>query len=266
LKTRPFILESLLAALLVALLSGCAATSQRQSSNASPAVTGQAKRDGKPVKPQGDEVDEYATASVADPLEPLNRAIFWLNDQIYTFVVRPISKTYDTVFPGPVRTGVYNVFDNVDFPIRFVNDALQGNFKRAGQEGEKFLVNTVGGAGGIVRLSDRFPELCNVPAADTGQTFAKWGIGHGIYLVLPILGPKSLRDTVGLAGDYALDPVTWLTLYVNHAWTLAISCPDGVRTLHGKLSTYDAATHNTLDRYLAARTAYIQNRKHAALK
>jgi phospholipid-binding lipoprotein MlaA len=220
--------------------------------------------DGKSVTDLNDDLNDYNVVSIADPLQPLNRATFWLNDQVYSFVVRPVSKTYDTVVPKPVRTGVYNVFDNIDFPIRFVNDALQGNFRRAGQETGKFLVNTTIGVAGIMRQSDRFPSLANVPAADTGQTFAKWGIDHGIYIVLPILGPSSLRDTVGKAGDYALNPVTWFTLYVPYAWTLGVSVPDSVRTFHGKLSEYDAATSNALDRYLAVRSAYIQNRQKKA--
>ena len=90
---------------------------------------------------------------------------------------------------------------------------MQLNFRRAGQETGKFLVNTVAGVGGIARFSDRIPALANVPAADTGQTFAKWGIGHGAYFVIPLLGPSSLRDTVGLAGDYALNPVSWVTFW-----------------------------------------------------
>jgi phospholipid-binding lipoprotein MlaA len=118
-----------------------------------------------------------------------------------------------------------------------------------------------------MRVSDRIPALSDVPAAETGQTLAKWGIGHGAYLVLPVFGPKSLRDTVGLAGDIALSPVTWLTFGaiggVGGATTLAFSTPDSARTLHGKLRAYDAATENTLDRYLAVRTAYSQSRKQA---
>ncbi len=252
------------------LLTGCA-TISHEKPNPAASATGNDNRDGKSVKPSDDDLDEYSnTVSIADPLEPLNRGVFWVNHQFYRYILRPLSNTYDAVLPHPVRTGVYNIFDNVQFPVRLVNDALQLNCKRAGQETEKFLVNTVAGVGGIVRVSDRFPALVDVPAADTGQTFAKWGIGHGIYIVLPVLGPRSLRDTVGLAGDYALSPVTWISFGIiggiGSVTSLAISTPDSARTLHGKLDTYEAITRNTLDRYLAVRTAYIQNRKQAALK
>ena len=232
---------------------------------------GSSRNNGKSVQPAMDDLDEYShTASVADPLEPLNRVTFWLNDQLYRFVLRPVSKAYDTAIPSPARTGIYNVFDNLEFPIRFVNDSLQGKFKQAGLETEKFVVNSTAGVGGIMRVSDRFPSLTELPAADTGQTFAKWGVGHGIYLILPAVGPRSLRDTVGLVSDYALYPVTWVTFGVfgglSGASAYAVSSPDTARTLHGKLSAYDAVTGVAVDRYVAVRSAYLQRRQQAVAK
>ena len=267
--SSPYFLLILLGVFLP-LLDGCATISHKKP-NPGTTAKDNTKPDGKSVKPTADESDDYNQGvTISDPLEPLNRGTFWVNHQFYRYILHPLSRAYDTVLPKPVRTGVFNVFDNVQFPVRFVNDSLQLNYKRAGQETGKFVVNTVAGVGGIMRVSDRIPALADVPAADTGQTFAKWGIGHGIYIVLPILGPKSIRDTVGLAGDYALSPVTWISFGViggiGSATTLAISTPDSARTLHGKLEMYDAITHNTLDRYLAVRTAYIQSRKQAALK
>ena len=118
-----------------------------------------------------------------------------------------------------------------------------------------------------MRQSDRIPSLADVPAADTGQTFAKWGIDHGVYIVLPLLGPSSLRDTVGLAGDYVLNPVNWVTiLYGGYAWTIAFPSTNTLRALPDQLGRYDSATKNALDRYLAARSSYIQYRREAALK
>jgi phospholipid-binding lipoprotein MlaA len=240
--------------------NNCFASSPDSKSNQ---VVQGAKNNGNSPVAAEDDLDEYKdTAKIADPLQPVNRGIFWVNDRIYHWILKPISKTYDTVLPKPVRTGIFNVFDNVEFPIRFVNNLLQGNFHRSGQEAQKFGINTTVGLAGILRVSDRFPSLVDVPRADTGQTFAKWGIGHGCYIVLPLFGPKSLRDTVGLAGDYALDPVSWLFLINPHAaWTLAITTPDSARSLHDRLNTYDSITQNSLDPYLAARSAYVQNRK-----
>jgi phospholipid-binding lipoprotein MlaA len=251
----------------VPLLTSCSSTSRKQATPSSSAAVGENKPHGKPVKVENHDVDEYSATSVADPLEPLNRATFWLNDGIYTVVLRPISKGYEWVLPKPVREGIDNAFENVKFPVRFVNNALQGNFRRVGQETGRFLVNSVIGIGGILRVSERFPALADVPPADTGQTFAKWGIGNGVYIVLPLLGPNTLRDTVGLAGDYALNPVNWVTIvYGGSAWAVAFPSANTLRSLPGQFSKYDAATKNAIDRYLAARSTYIQYRREVALK
>ena len=207
--------------------------------------------DGKSVASHGssasdNDLDEYKnTGAIPDPIQPVNRGTFWVNHQLYRYILKPISRTYDTLVPKPVRTGVYNVCDNLEFPLRFVNDTLQLNLKRAG--------------------GDRFPSLADIPAADTGQTFAKWGIPHGCYVVLPFYGPKSIRDTVSLAGDYALSPIFWVSIWLTSIpWVPAVTAPDSVRSLHDKLSTYESLTNNSMDRYLAVRSAWVQYRKKVA--
>ena len=218
----------------------------------------------KPARVEENDLDEYDVALVPDPLEPINRATFWVNHEIYRFVLRPISKGYEKIVPTPVRKGIYNAYENVRFPIRVVNNALQGNFTRARRELEKFLINSSIGIGGIIRQSDRIPSLAEVPRTDTGVTFAKWGMSSGPYLVLPLLGPSTFRDTVGLAGDYALNPVSWVTIVYGDLWLLVIPYTNTLRALPEQLGTYDSVTENALDRYLAARSAYIQYRRAAA--
>ena len=209
-------------------------------------------------------------ALIADPIEPVNRGIFWVNHQFYRYILKPVSRTYDTILPKPVRTGVYNVFDNLEYPVRFVNDLLQWKLQRAGKETGKFVVNSTAGIAGIMKVSDRIPELTDVPPEDTGQTFAQWGIGHGPYIVLPLIGPKSLRETVGFAGDVALSPVTWFTFGViggvGSATALSVSSPNTARSMNGRMSAYDAVTKDAVDPYLAARSAYVQSRKQAVSK
>jgi phospholipid-binding lipoprotein MlaA len=223
-----------------------------------------------PAKAGDDEVDEYAAKSdIFDPLQGVNRAIFFLNDKIYTLVFRPIGKGYNFILPRPVRKGIDNVFENVKYPVRVVNCTLQGKFKRAGQETAKFAVNTVGGVGGIFRPAEKIPVLANLPDEDTGQTLAKWGIPHGAYIVLPLLGPCSLRDTVGLAGDYALNPVNWPYLYwygnrSKHAWTVAPPSANSLRSIPTQIDKYDTITKDAVDPYLSARSAYSQSRDEAA--
>jgi len=248
------------------LFTSCSTTQRKQPDRASSAVSGSVPSDGKSVKAE-DDLDEYQVVSIPDPLEPVNRVTFWVNHQLYTFVFRPVSKSYERIFPKPVRTGVYNVFDNVEYPVRFVNDALQGKFGQAGKETGRFIVNSIVGVGGIGRPADHIPALANVPRADTAQTLEKWGIGHGFYLVLPLLGPSSMRDTVGLAGDYALNPVSWVSIvYGGYTWIIAIAATDTLSGMPNKFEAYDGATKNSLDRYLAARTAYSQYRNRGRIE
>jgi phospholipid-binding lipoprotein MlaA len=218
--------------------------------------------------PTSDDLDEYSqVASIPDPVEPLNRGTFWLNHQLYNYVLRPVSKAYEFLLPSPARKAIHNVFENVEYPVRVVNHVLQFEFKRADLETRKFVVNSVAGVGGILRISDRIPELASIPPADTGQTFAKWGIGHGAYVVLPVIGPRSVRDTVGMAGDYALNPVSWLSYGgVTGVTALAISGPSAARNMNERINLYDTATQNAIDPYIAVRSGYIQYREHAALK
>jgi phospholipid-binding lipoprotein MlaA len=214
-----------------------------------------------------DSLDDYDTATeVADPLEPLNRATFKLNDGLYNFVLRPISKGYTTVLPSPVRQGIDNVYDNVKFPVRFVNSSLQGKFKRAGQEAQKFGVNTFAGFGGLIKQSDRIPALTGVPEEDSGQTLATWGVGHGPYIVLPILGPSTAREVVGLAGDYALNPINWGFALKGDAddWAWIPPAVNNLRQLPIQLEKYDDSKANAIDPYTAVRSTYIQNRNSAA--
>jgi phospholipid-binding lipoprotein MlaA len=268
-KIPSLLLPAVLGISPVLFMTGCASSARKQPTPPPAAEVGKSKSDGKTVKAGADDLDEYSTTtvSVADPLEPLNRATFMLNDGIYTILLRPISKGYEKVVPKLVRQSVYNAYENVKFPIRVVNDTLQWNLKRAGLETGKFLVNSTLGIGGLGRPSDHIPALADVPSADTAQTFAKWGIGNGPYLVLPLLGPSTLRDAFGLAGDYALNPITWVCfVYGDYDWIIAIPSANTLRALPVQIGMYDSITKDALDRYLAVRSAYIQNRTAAAAK
>lgn len=214
-----------------------------------------------------DELDDYGdVAAVSDPLEGLNRATFAFNDGVYNFILRPVSKGYEVITPKPMRQGLDNFFDNVKFPVRFVNSGLQGKFGRAGKEAQKFGVNTIAGFGGFIRQSDKIPSLANVPSEDTGQTLATWGLGHGPYLVLPVLGPSSLREAVGYGGDYVLNPVNWGFFLKGDADDFAWipGAVNTVRSLPDQLYYYDESRKNSVDPYLSVRSNYIQARDAAA--
>ena len=208
--------------------------------------------------------DEYAVVKIYDPLEPFNRTMFKFNNGLYDYVFRPVSKGYVKVTPAPVRVGLGNFFTNLKFPIRFVSTLLQGKLKHAGLEVKKFYVNTVAGLGGFIRISDDVPDIADLPSEDLGQTFGVWGIHNGPYLVLPVLGPGTARDTVGLVGDYFLNPMHWNQL--QHAddyhwwWDTALQATDTVSSLPELLKLYDEEKKAALDPYLSVRSAYIQYR------
>ena len=254
----------LLAFASVLLLGGCAGKG-RDAEREQPAPTGksaQTTSDGKATAGASeDDWDDVAEVKVSDPIEPANRGVFWFNHQLYRYVAKPFSAAYRFVFPDIVRKGIGNAYDNVRFPVRFVNHTLQGRFDRTAQETGRFVVNTTAGVGGLMKPADKMPALADVPKADTGQTFAKWGVPHGPYLVFPVLGPTSCRDLVGTAGDTALNPIAWLGfLFGGAGWTTAVSAPSGAHGVPDQMDRYDAATKDALDPYIAARTSYIQYR------
>lgn len=211
------------------------------------------------------EVDEYAVPAVSDPLEPFNRAIFRFNDRVYNFVLWPVSRGYQRVVPSPVRRGLTNFFDNLKFPVRFVSSALQGKVGRAGRETEKFLVNTTAGIGGLFRVSDSIPALVSIPAEDLGQTFGVWGVGSGPYLVLPLLGPSSVRDAVGYVGGTFLDPVNWAGARhtikgYTKPWSYGLDGLDFINFSPDLFRAYDAFRQSALDPYVSVRNGYLQYR------
>ncbi len=200
---------------------------------------------------------EEAQLQVADPLESVNRGVFWVNDKLYFYLFKPIARGFRVV-PMGVRTHVRNVFTNLAFPIRFVNNLLQLKFGGAGLESYRFLLNSTIGLAGIFDPAGYIPELKSHDE-DLGQTFGRWGIGHGFYLVLPILGPSSLRDGIGTAGDFFLDPINYTNLtYLEQEGVKGF---DRVNRLSIDRDTYEQIKHDALDPYLFVRDAYAQRRQ-----
>jgi len=269
-------MNSLLRLALVAalpLLSQCTSSARKASASASTIPVAKAGAESKKTQEAAtkaepkDDLDEYAVVEIHDPLEKLNRGTFWVNDKLYLVIFRPISKGYEAITPKRLRKGIYNAFENAKFPVRFVNSLLQGKLKGAGLQTEKFLVDTVAGLGGMIRVSDKIESLSSLPDEDTGKTFARWGMGHGAYIVLPFLGPSSVRDGIGLAGDYALNPVNWGYFWNGeNDWTLIPPYANTLRALPGQLGTYDDAKRDAIDPYISIRAAYVQFRDEAVKK
>ncbi len=151
--------------------------------------------------------------SVPDPIEPVNRVIWAFNRGLMTDVIAPSSRVYRFVVPRPVRTGIGNIGRNLYFPQRFINNLLQGKWRRACDETYRFLCNTTVGLGGFFDAADTWTISVPKADADFGQTLGLWGWRPHCYLMLPLFGPSNERDTVGLAGDTAVNPLLYIAPY-----------------------------------------------------
>jgi phospholipid-binding lipoprotein MlaA len=268
---------ALFVALLAWIVGGCAHVQQETSAPAPPPASG-AVSEGKPTpglpaegaKPQvshevttdpeatseATEEQEAPPAIVPDPLRPWNRAMYTFNDRLYFWVLKPVAKAYKAVLPSPVRTGVKNFFHNLATVGRLVNDVLQGKGHEAGIELGSFMINSTFGLLGLVDWTSGDPEM-HPPAEDTGQTLGRYGVGPGPFIMWPVLGPSTLRDSVGQVGDFFLDPV-W---YVK-PWTASagITAERTVNDVSYRIGDYEALKEAAIDPYEAVRDAYLQHR------
>ncbi len=193
---------------------------------------------------------------VKDPLEGLNRVVFKFNDMVYTVLLEPLAKTYEGIVSEPVRVGIDNFFENVTTPARYVNCLLQGKGQGADIELRRFWINSTQGILGFGNPARDKYGLEPV-REDLGQTLAVWGLGDGFYLVLPILGPSTLRDSAGMVGDYFLNPVSWVyPSEVRYGVT-------GLRHVNKgsfHVGEYKAFVGDAVDPYIMLRQSYMQYR------
>ena len=195
--------------------------------------------------------------TIADPLEPLNRAFFHFNDKLYFWLLKPIATGYKAVVPEPARLGVRNFFSNLTAPVRIANCLLQANFPGMAVEISRLMVNTLLGIGGLfdVGRALKLPKQ----EEDLGQTFGVWGLGPGVYLTLPIFGPSSLRDGVGRVGDSFVNPSGFVNIGVLPA--IGVRALEQINKTSLALGDYEALKEMALDPYIAVRSAYHQFRQ-----
>lgn len=197
---------------------------------------------------------------VNDPLEPINRFFFAFNDKMYYWLIRPVSKAYSVVVPEDLRYGIDNSFHNLGMPVRLVNNLLQGKFKAGGLEVGRFLINTTVGVAG---LADPAADEFGLVTADEdfGQTLGAFGVGEGWYLCLPLLGPSTVRDGVGLAGDYLVSPLRYLLRNEDTVWGMGLwgwKVENSI-SIHGP--DYDDLHDQAFDPYVSFRDFYLQHRR-----
>jgi phospholipid-binding lipoprotein MlaA len=206
----------------------------------------------------GGKGEEHEPSTIADPLESFNRAMYHFNDTLYFWVLKPVAERYNLILYEPARAGVSNFFSNLKFPIRFVNSLLQADFSSAATEIARFAVNTGLGLAGLVDLAST--RDFNLPKrdGDLGQTLGVYGVGQGFYILWPIIGPSSPRDSIGLAGDALLYPVTYLS-----PWYAAFGVRgyEKVNDTSLSIGDYEALKEAALDPYVALRDAYVQFRE-----
>lgn len=193
---------------------------------------------------------------IADPFEPLNRGVFWVNDKLYFYLFKPIARGYRVV-PRPARVSVSNFFNNIATPVRAGNALLQLKFSNFGTETYRFIVNSTIGVAGLFDPAANVAGVRRAPA-DFGQTLGTYGFGHGFYLVLPIVGPSSLRDGTGTFVDSYADPFRYGGLDTENL--LMIRAFDSTNRLSLDRDTYEGIVRDSIDPYLFVRTAYAQRR------
>ncbi|MCF8111217.1 MAG: VacJ family lipoprotein [Desulfobacteraceae bacterium] len=204
--------------------------------------------------------DEFGTETdgkIRDPLSGYNRFMTKVNDRIYFWVLKPAASGYSAVTPRFVRKSVNRFFKNLGFPVRFVNNVLQLKFKRAGVETSRFLVNSTVGLAGLADPADRWFDLEAYPE-DFGQTLGVYGLGPGFHIVLPVLGPSNLRDSLALIPDGFMEP----TYYVEPAETaIAIKAYNSLNYTSLHLGEYESLKKDAVDWYIFLRNAYESNRQ-----
>lgn len=191
----------------------------------------------------------------SDPLEPVNRAVYRFNDVVDRALFKPVAKVYDKITPTPVQTGVGNFFSNLGEPVVIVNDVLQGKLPEGASDGARLVFNSTFGVLGLIDVAT--PMGHPKHNEDFGQTFAVWGAGEGWYLVLPILGPSTVRDAVGLPPEIALDPVAQHDEVRERNGFYALRTIDTRARLLSASKIRDTAA---LDEYTFTRDAYRQRR------
>jgi len=221
---------------LAIITAGCAVSEKNHSSNYGTLVSNNPAEltDDEEFDFLEDELDEQMV-EVADPLEPLNRLMFNVNDTLYFWVFKPCAQTYKAVVPEPARTGVRNFFHNLTTPVRYVNCLLQGKGDSADTELRRFLVNTTAG---VLGFGDPARDQYGLEPVqeDLGQTLAIHGIDNGFYIVWPFLGPSTVRDSLGMAGDAFLNPVRYVEPWET---SIYISAEKGINEASFHVGEYE---------------------------
>jgi len=197
-----------------------------------------------------------------DPLETVNRAVFDVNDFLDRLLIRPLAELYRVTVPPPIRDRIAAILRNMDEPVVFANNLLQGRLSDAGTTATRFLINTTLGGAGMFEVASGYGF--NRQVGDFGQTLHTWGLGEGAYLVLPVLGPSNLRDAVGLGVDTVISPWKYVVSYgdsrIEGSFAAADLSASGLTRREANIEGLDALREGSLDFYAQMRSVYRQYR------
>ena len=202
---------------------------------------------------------------VKDCFEGLNRATFALNQGLDKVILKPVAKAYRTL-PSPIRTGTSNVLVNLSSLITIPNNVLQGQFKTAGINTGRFIINTTVGILGIFDVAKEM-GFSEYEKEDYGQTLAVWGVGPGCYIVLPVLGPSTIRDTAGsfinvMGGDpYYNVSAHGNNHYLDRSDYMLTKTVTAIDFRSKTLDSFDNLEKNSLDFYASVKSLYLQDRQ-----
>ena len=200
---------------------------------------------------------------IYDPLESFNRAIFSFNNVADRVVLEPVAKGYKKL-PSPIQSGVGNFINNLKLPLAAFNQLLQGQGKNAAESTGRFLINSTIGIFGLVDVADNIG--LDQKQEDFGQTLATWGVGDGLYIVLPLFGPSNLRDTTGMVMTMMTDPINAYARSQGEAWAIPFrTAANAIDQRSQIIDEVNALRDNSVDYYAAVRSSYYQNRKAAIM-
>lgn len=202
----------------------------------------------------GEDFDDELEGPDRDPLEPLNRVSFAVNEGVDLLVLDPVASAYDWLLPEPVEEAIRNVFENLEEPVTVVNDLLQLRPRDAARSLGRFALNTTLGLGGLFDPARRLGLERH--ETDFGETLGAWGVPSGPYLVIPLLGPTTVRDAVGGAVDTLFQPHTYAPLGAQ----LAVRTGDGLTEYELHAPMLEVLRESSIDFYTALRSAYLQAR------
>jgi len=200
-----------------------------------------------------------------DPLSGYNRATTSFNDYFYLNILEPIAKAYRAIAPKPLRKGLANAFDNLMYPLRFINNILQFKLKNSFLETQRFLLNsTIGLAGLIDVANDKFHIQQH--QEDFGQTLGFYGVGGGFHIVWPFLGPSNVRDTLGMVVDGLANPMSYsenrgYNLFDNSMESFGVKVGEIIDYSSLHIGEYEELKKDAIDLYPFLKNIYEQRRK-----